>query len=251
MLTKLPVRGMVAALCLLLAALCVAAGQDYAGPAAMPWPQAQRDYSAGGHATNALRFARACFTLAGRATNDTQRAAFARQGADACRRWLVQATNSAAGHYFLAMNLGELAQAEAPSLTAYRLVHEVEREFLAAAGLDVHFDHAGPARSLGQLYFQAPGWPLSVGSKRKAREWFECAATVAPGYPPNLLDLAEAQLKWRERDALEKSLEKITALWPAAKTNFAGEAWVSAWPEWDARRAALQTNWHRLYGAKP
>ena len=130
------------------------------------------------------------------------------------------------------MNLGELAQAEAPSLAAYRLVHEVEREFKAAAELDVRFDHAGPARNLGELYFQAPGWPLSVGSKHKAREWLERAVALAPEYPENQLNLAEAQLKWHQHEALETTLKNLDAIWPAARTNFTGAAW-------EARLAAI------------
>jgi hypothetical protein len=92
-----------------------------------------------------------------------------------------QEPKSAPAHYYLAATLGELAQAEAPSIAAYLRVYEVEREFKTAAELDVRLDHAGPARTLGELYFQAPGWPLSIGSKDLAREWLERAAALAPG----------------------------------------------------------------------
>lgn len=196
----------------------------------------------------ALTFGRACFHLAELATNETQRAEVARLGIGACRAAVARESNSAPAHYYLATNLGELAQAEAPSLTAYRLVHEVEREFLKAAELDVRFDHAGPARTLGELYFKAPGWPLSVGSTRKAREWFERAVAVSPDYPGNQLNLAEAQLKWRDRGALEATLKKLDALWPSARTNLAGEDWELAWLEWSARRAALKSEYGRLSG---
>ena len=79
------------------------------------------------------------------------------------------------------MNFGELAEAEAPSIAAYKLVNEIEREFKAAADLDEHFDYAGPARCLGLLYRDAPGWPISIGSKHKAREWLERAAAARAG----------------------------------------------------------------------
>jgi hypothetical protein len=199
----------------------------------------------------AWQFGRACFHVAERATNHTQRADYARRGIAACREAVARETNSAPAHFYLAANLGELAQAEAPSLAAYRRVHDVEREFKIAAELDVAFDHAAPARTLGELYIQAPGWPLSVGSSRKAREWFERAVELAPDYPGNQIDLAEAQLKWREREALEKSLKNVEALWPAARTNYTGETWEAAWQDWEVRRAALKTNYHRIYGAKP
>ncbi len=149
------------------------------------------------------------------------------------------------------MNLGQLAKAKAPSIAAYKLVHEVEREFTKTAELDVHFDHAGPARTLGLLYFQAPGWPLSVGSNHKAREWLERAAELAPDYPGNQLNLAEAQLKWHQHDELEATLKKLDAIWPAARTNLTGESWEPAWQDWAARRAALKDDFERLYGGKP
>ena len=202
-------------------------------------------------ATNALRYAQACFDLAGFATNEARRAEIARLGIVACRQWVARESNSAPGHYFLGMNLGQLARAEAPSLAAYRLVYEIEREFLAAAGLDARVGNAGPARALGELYFRAPGWPLSVGSNRKAREWLGRAVALAPDYPDNLLDLAEAQLKWRQREEAKATLDKLEALWPVAKTNLAGESWGPFWADWEPRRAALKADYQRVYGPKP
>jgi hypothetical protein len=199
----------------------------------------------------AWKFGRACFNLAERATNDTQRADIARTGITACLAAVARDTNSAPAHFYLAANLGELAQAQAPSLAAYRLVHEVEHEFLTAAELDVRFNYADPARTLGELYFKAPGWPLSIGSNRKAREWLGVAVKLEPNYPGNQLNLAEAQLKWREREALEATLKKINQLWPAARTNFTGEAWEESWVRWNTRRAVLENDYRQIYGQKP
>ncbi len=194
----------------------------------------------------AEELARASFDLAELATNETQRAEISRRGIAACRDWLAREPKAAAAHYYLAMNVGELAQAEAPSLAAYKMVHEVEREFTAAAELDVRYDFAGPARNLGELYFQAPSWPLSVGSKHKAREWLERAATLAPEYPENLLCLAEAQLQWRQLDEAAKTLRQLTASWPAAVTNLTGETREKDWREWTARRVAATAEYRRL-----
>jgi tetratricopeptide (TPR) repeat protein len=207
--------------------------------------------SATNDSTNAWQFARACFDFSELVTNATQRAASARLGIAACRQLLMREPKSAPAHYYLAMNFGELADAEAPSIAAYKLVHEIEREFKTAAELDEHFDFAGPVRNLGQLYFQAPAWPLSIGSKHKAREWLERAATLAPDYPENQLCLAEAQLKWRQRDEAEKTLKKLAAVWPAAQTNFTGVAWEKSWGEWRVRHTAAQSEFQKLFPAAP
>jgi TPR repeat protein len=241
---------------ILLAGVAGVSGQSatnhaFAVQAQQAFDLAQKNYLAETNSATACALARTCFDLADFATNDTQRADPARRGIAVCREWLARDPKSAAGHYYLAMNLGELAQAEAPSLAAYRLVHEVEREFKTAAKLDAHYDYAGPARNLGELYFQAPGWPFSVGSKRKAGEWLERAAALAPGYPENQLNLAEAELKWRQREAAGTTLTNLDALWPAAATNFTGAAWERSWLDWNARRAAARAEFQKLFKRAP
>jgi hypothetical protein len=214
----------------------------YAARAEKAFYEAQRQFQAAPtHSTNAWNFARTTFDFCQFATNDAQRADIARLGIAACKQMLERAPKSGPDHYYLAMNYGELADAEAPSLAAYKLVKEVEREFKTAADLDEHFDFAGPARNLGELYLQAPSWPFSIGSKRKAREYLEHAAGLAPEYPENLLNLAEAQLQWRQPEDAEKILQKLDQLWPAAQTNFTGRAWEQSWGDWRSRRLAAKT----------
>jgi len=186
----------------------------------------------------AWQFARACFDLADFATNETRRAAIAREGIAACQELLARETNSAPGHYYLAMNYGQLARAEAPSVAAYRLVKQIENEFKTAADLDKSFDYAGPERCLGLLYRDAPGWPFSIGSKRKARDFLEQAAKLAPDDPENHLNLAESYLQWHESDSAKSELKTLDALWPSAQLNFTGEAWERSWDDWAARRDA-------------
>ncbi len=207
--------------------------------------------SAAKNPTNAWQFARACFDFADFSTNDTRRANIARLGIAASRQFLAREPRSAPGHYYLAMDFGRLAEALAPSLAAYKLVKEIEREFKTARELDEHFDFAGPPRNLGLLYRDAPGWPISIGSKRKAREFLERAAALAPDYPENQLNLAESQLKWRLRDEAEKTLRKLDALWPSAQTNFTGEVWEQSWSDWTARRTAVKAEFSKVFKRAP
>lgn len=186
----------------------------------------------------AWRFACACFDYADFATNKTERAALADQGIAACRQLLARYTNSVAAHFYLGMNLGQLARTK--SLGALKLVREMEKEFKTAAELDKHFDYAGPERNLGLLYRDAPGWPVSVGSRRKAREFLESAAQLAPDYPENRLNLIESDLKWKDCIAAKKELGALEALWPVAQTNFTGEKWEQSWDDWSTRRAAAR-----------
>jgi hypothetical protein len=195
--------------------------------------------------TNAWQFARASYDFADFATNDTERAAIANQGVAACRQSLANETNSAPLHYYLAMDLGQLARTEL--LGALKLVNEMEREFKTAAKLDAQFDFAGPERNLGLLYRDAPGWPTSIGSSRKAKNYLEQAVKLAPDYPENHLNLAESDLQWHESDAAKLELAALDSLWPKAQANFTGEGWEQSWADWSARRDAA----HKKLGETP
>jgi hypothetical protein len=187
----------------------------------------------------AWQFGRACFDFNDFVTSNAGRAELANQGIAACRQLLARESNSAPGHYYLAIELGQLADTKR-NLAAYKMVKEMEREFKTAGELDEHFDYAGPARCLGLLYRDAPGWPVSIGSRRKAREWLERAVKLAPEYPENQLNLVESRLRWRERSEAERGGQTLDALWPAAQTNFVGEAWERSWADWTARKKAVE-----------
>src|SRR5882762_9470917 len=58
------------------------------------------------NAEAAWQFGRACYDWADYAATDTRRAEIARLGIAACRRLVEKDTNSALGHYYLAMDMG-------------------------------------------------------------------------------------------------------------------------------------------------
>jgi tetratricopeptide (TPR) repeat protein len=180
----------------------------------------------------AWKFARACFDWAEFATNNTQRAALAQQGIAAARQALTRASNSAAAHYYLAMNLGQSARTK--SLGALRLVDEMEACFKRARELDEMFDFAGPDRNLGTLYLEAPSL-ASVGSRTKARLHYKQAAELAPEYPENRLNLVESAIRWKETEAARRELEILEQTLPEALIRFSGEAWAWAWADWNPR----------------
>src|ERR1700744_1077713 len=108
--------------------------------------QAQAQYETNANnPTNAWVFARSCYDAADFATNNAERALLAKQGIAACREMIARLPKSAPAHYYLAMDMGQLARTE--WLGALELVREMEREFKVAAGLDATFDYAGPERN--------------------------------------------------------------------------------------------------------
>jgi len=188
------------------------------------------------NAVAAWKLSRACFDRAEFATDHAERAALANRGITAARQALARGSNAAPAHYYLGMNLGQLARTK--TLGALKLVDQMEREFHLARALDERFDFAGPHRNLGLLYLEAPTI-ASVGDRGKARLHLQRAAELCPDYPENRLNLLEAYLRWNDRAEMRRELKAIEALWPAARTNFTGEAWVGAWRDWVRRREEL------------
>jgi tetratricopeptide (TPR) repeat protein len=184
----------------------------------------------------AWQFARACFDLADVATTRTERASLAERGIAATRQVIIRAPNLAPAHYYLGMNLAQLAQTK--GLGALRLVTQMEHEFTLVLKLDEQLDFAGADRNLGLLYRDAPSIG-SIGSRSKARQHLERAVELAPQYPENRLNLIEAYLKWGNHTGAQGELRAAEQLWPSARTNFVGAAWASSWADWQPRREKL------------
>jgi tetratricopeptide (TPR) repeat protein len=218
---------------LLFAAAAQAVQGDFAAPALKNFEQAQARYrQEPQNAEAAWQFARASFDLAEFATNKTERADLAQQGIAASRQALAGDPNSAPAHYYLGMNLGQLARTR--GLSALKLVDEMEREFSRSRELDEHLDYGGSDRNLGTLYRDAPSIG-SIGDRSKARQHLQRAVTLAPEYPENHLALLEACLKWGDRNCAQRELKALEELWPAARAKFTGPAWGASWADWEPR----------------
>lgn len=180
----------------------------------------------------AWEFGRSTFELADILPGNARRALVAQEGIAACKQALERAPDSAPLHYYLGLNLGELARTK--TLGALRLVDQMEKEFIKSIELDPSFDYAGAERSLGILYRDAPVL-ASIGSKSKARTHLQRALELAPHYPENRLDMVESELKWGNRKAARRELQLLEDGWEAARAELAGPAWVASWADWTAR----------------
>jgi hypothetical protein len=186
----------------------------------------------------ALTFASACFDRADLSNKDSIRASMAHEGIEVCQRWLQRAPKQGAAHYYLGMNLAQLARTK--TLGALPIVKEMEKEWLATVALDPHCDYAGADRNLGLLYRDTPGFPLSIGSSAKAQQHLLRAVQLNPEYPENHLNLIETDLKHKPA-AVAAEYEKLRAILPAARKQFSGPQWVSSWEDWDPRLQKIQT----------
>lgn len=190
----------------------------------------------------AWQFARACFDWGDFTRDKSQLAAIAEEGIAASRRAIQLAPKSAAAHYYLGLNLGQLAQTK--MLGALKLINEMEVVWLKAAELDARFDYAGPHRSLAILYRDAPGW--SVGSKAKSRLHFQKAVELAPEYPGNHLAWIESLLDWNDIKTAQQKIPAMEEVMKSAREKFKGDEWSRDWHEWERQWKQIQTR-----GGKP
>lgn len=184
------------------------------------------------------KLAQACFDRAEFATNKLERSSLAEIGMAAAQEVLRRESNSAPGHFYYAMNLGQMARTK--HLSALGLVSDMEQHFLTAIALDPLFRQAAPHRSLGMLYRDAPGWPASVGSRSKARRHLEKAVELCPSYPENLLTLLESELEWGDRKKVSARLPELDRRLAEAESLWQGEEWSSTWKAWRSRTETLR-----------
>jgi len=186
----------------------------------------------------AWKFGRACCDRADVSKHNKDKAAFAREGILACRQAMIDDPKSAWAHYYLGIDLGELAATR--GVGALSELREMEDEWNIAVRLDPNIDYAGPYRCLGLLFTQAPGWPLSVGSRAGAIKNLSDAVRLSPNYPDNLLSLAEAHLRWNDYTPAQGVAARIPAVLRQARQDLSGPAWESCWVDWDNRWEAIQ-----------
>lgn len=190
-------------------------------------------------AGRAWRYARACFDRAETLSSKPVKVTLAKEGIEACRSILKSSPAQAPCHYYLALNLGILAQAQ--PWKALGWVREMERHLQDCRVLDPGFDHAGADRSLGMLYEECPPPPLGVGNRAKARSHLSKAVELAPGYPENRLLWIEFLVNHGETQAAIGELDKLEPLLTDARARFSGEPWAAAWKQWESRLRALKT----------
>lgn len=191
----------------------------------------------------AWTFARACFDCADRASNNVQRASFSQEGITAAERALTINPKLGPAWFYLGLNQGQLARTR--KLTALGLLGDIENSWTKAIQFEAAFDFAGPHRSLGVLYRDAPGWPLSLGNRSKARRHLEKAAQIAPDYPENELCLLESYLEWGDKAAAKARLPAARKAMETSRTQLTGPAWEVSWHDWNHRLEVVKQKLER------
>jgi tetratricopeptide (TPR) repeat protein len=117
-----------------------------------------------------------------------------------------QAPDFGPAHYWL----GRLLLCAAEGEKSYGRLKGALQALEAADRLAPDCDDAGPARYLGRIYQETPGWPL-LGSISKAVAYYERAAKIAPDNLQTRLWLGEAYAAGRQREKARAEWERAIA----------------------------------------
>ena len=154
------------------------------------------------------RLSRTCFILGDLSPAEERRHHY-EKGLEYAERLLVQEPNGVAGHYWKAMHLSGLADIGS-RLQGFKLLPQIMEELNRVLTLSETYEDAGAHRVLGRIYFEAPGWPISVGDKKKSLQHLETAVRLAPENSTNHLYLAETWLAMGQKDEARTELEKVS-----------------------------------------
>jgi tetratricopeptide (TPR) repeat protein len=165
--------------------------------------------AAGGAARTPLlaNLSRTCFVL-GQLAPEEQRMGYYRQGQSYAETLMREAPDRVEGHYWLAMNLCGQAD-EGGKLLGRKLLPLIMEELKRALALDETYDQAGAHRVLGRIYYEAPGWPLSVGDMEKSLQHLKAAVRLSPATGTNHLYLAQTLLRLNEAVPARQELAQV------------------------------------------
>lgn len=109
-------------------------------------------------------------------------------------------------HYWRGVLMGRIGE-ERGILQSLFMVGDIMRAVERTLELDP--EHGGAHLLASQVYRKAPGWPISLGNRKKALEHALEAVRLNPDATNRMLNLAEAYLNDRQRDKAIETLEQV------------------------------------------
>jgi tetratricopeptide (TPR) repeat protein len=147
----------------------------------------------------------------------------AKNGVVLARRASELKPDGVEGHYWYAIDVGLLADAD--RLYGLKAVGEMKEALERAIELDERYDYAGPLRVLGILYLRTPPPPVSIGSPRKGLKLLQRAVELFPDYPENYLYLGEALRDVGRVGEARVALRKVLNASPWPDRQFESGQW--------------------------
>jgi hypothetical protein len=138
----------------------------------------------------AWKLSRACYWLGGHVP-EQERRAFLQRGIDAGQRAIALQPNRPEGHFWMAANMGSLAESFGV-LQGLKYRKPIKEALETVLRLDPAFQEGSADRALGRWYFKVPR--LFGGSDREAEAHLRASLKYNPTSTASLLFLAELLL---------------------------------------------------------
>jgi tetratricopeptide (TPR) repeat protein len=157
---------------------------------------------------SAWKLARARYWLGGHAAAD-DRKALLEGGIAAARAAVAVAPNKPEGHFWIAANMGALAESFGLR-QGLKYRGEIKNELETVLKIDPGFQQGSADRALGRWYFKVPG--MFGGDKKQSEEHLRKSLTYNPNSTASLYFLAETLIDMKRKDEARATLEKILAV---------------------------------------
>ncbi len=153
----------------------------------------------------AWKLSRADYWLGGHAPA-SERRAFLENGIEAGRNAVAAQPNRAEGHFWMAANMGTLAESFGLR-QGLKYRKPVKEELETALRLDPGFQQGSPDRALGRWYFRVPG--LFGGSRKQAEVHLRASLKYNPNSTASHFFLAELLLDAGRKDEARAELQQV------------------------------------------
>lgn len=154
---------------------------------------------------SAWKLARARYWLGGHA-GEKARKAYLEAGIAAARSAVAIAPGRPEGHFWLAANMGALAESFGLR-QGLKYRGDIKDALETVLRLDPAFLHGSADRALGRWYYKVPG--LFGGSDRKSEEHLRKSLTYSPNSHASLFFLAETLIDLNRKDEARATLQKL------------------------------------------
>jgi len=156
---------------------------------------------------SAWKLARARYWL-GTHAPEQARKGYLESGIAAGRAAIAVEPNKPAGHFWVAANMGALAESFGLR-QGLKYRGDIKEELETVLRLDPAFQQGSADRALGRWYFKVPG--LFGGSNRKSEEHLRKSLTYNPNSSSSMFFLAETLIDMKRKPEAKALLEKLIA----------------------------------------
>jgi len=157
---------------------------------------------------SAWKLARARYWIGGHLPEKDAKAMF-EAGIAAARTASALAPDKPEGHFWIAANMGALAEIGGMS-QGLKYKGDIKSELETVLRLDAAFQEGSADRALGRWYYKVPG--LFGGSKKKSEQHLRQSLTYNPNSTASLYFLAETLIDQNRKPEAKTLLEKVTAV---------------------------------------